>query len=79
METNYSQKTTQTKLFKEKENLDLEFVYETCEAAFFGSEIEGEVYWFIEVFETGEIMISDEQGSVLEKSERFLNLLRLNL
>jgi hypothetical protein len=79
LETNFSQKTTQTKLFKEKESLGLEFVYETNEAAFFGSEIEGEIYWLIEVFETGEIMVSDEQGSVLEKSERFLNLLRLKL
>jgi hypothetical protein len=33
----------------------------------------------IEVFETGEIMITDENGGVFEKSERILNLFRLNL
>ena len=79
MENNYSFKTTQTSLFKEKENLDIEFVYETDEATFFILEKDNEIYWLLEVFETGEIMVSDENGSVLEKSERFLNLLRLDI
>ncbi len=79
METNYSFKTTQTTLFKEKENLNIEFVYETDEAAFFILEKDNEIYWLLEVFETGEIMVSDEDGSVLEKSERFVNLLRLDI
>lgn len=79
MENNYSFKTTQTSLFKEKENLDIEFVYETDEATFFILEKDNEIYWLLEVFETGEIMVSDENGSVLEKSERFVNLLRLDI
>ena len=77
--TNYSYKTSNTQLFKEKERLNLEFVYETSEAAFFGLEQDGDLYWLIEVFESGEIMVSDEHGSVFEKSERFLNLLRLKV
>ncbi len=76
---NYSENTTKTKLFSEKEKLQLEFVYETSEAAFFGMEYDNEIYWLIEVFETGEIMVSDEQGSVLDKSDRFLNILRLDI
>lgn len=79
METNYSFKTTQTTLFKEREDLNIEFVYETDEAAFFILEKDNEIYWLLEVFETGEIMVSDEDGSVLEKSERFVNLLRLDI
>ena len=79
LETNYSYKTSNTRLFKEKERLNIEFVYETNEAAFFGLEKEDSFYWLIEVFDTGEIMVSDEHGSVFEKSERFLNLLFLNI
>lgn len=76
---NLSYKATKTKLFKEKDRLKLEFVYETDEAAFFGLEYESEFYWLIEVFNTGEIMVSDEEGSVFDKSDRFLNLLRLKI
>ncbi len=76
---NYSENTTKTKLFSEREKLQLEFVYETSEAAFFGMKYDNEIYWLIEVFETGEIMVSDEQGSVLDKSDRFLNILRLDI
>lgn len=76
---NYTEKTAKTKLFSEREKLQLEFVYETSEAAFFVMEYDNEIYWLIEVFETGEIMVSDEQGSVLDKSDRFLNILRLDI
>ena len=77
--SNYSENIIKTKLYKEIDALELEFVYETNEAAFFGTEKEGLIYWLIEVFETGEIMITDENGGVFEKSERILNLFRLNL
>jgi hypothetical protein len=33
----------------------------------------------IEVFETGEIMVTSEDGEVFEKSERLLNLFRLKI
>ncbi len=77
--SNYSENTIKTKLYKEIDSLELEFVYETDEAAFFGIEKDGELYWLIEVFETGEIMVTSEDGEVFEKSERILNLFRLNL
>jgi len=77
--SNYSENIIKTKLYKEIDALELEFVYETNEAVFFGTEKDGLVYWLIEVFETGEIMITDENGGVFEKSERILNLFRLNL
>lgn len=76
---NLSYKATKTKLFKEKDKLKLEFIYETDEAAFFVLEYENRIYWLIEVFRTGEIMVSDEEGSVFDKSDRFLNLLRLKI
>jgi hypothetical protein len=77
--SNYSENTIRTKLYKEIDTLELEFVYETNEAVFFGTEKDGLIYWLIEVFETGEIMITDENGGVFEKSDRVLNLFRLNL
>ena len=77
--SNYSENTIRTKLYKEIDILELEFVYETNEAVFFGTEKDGLIYWLIEVFETGEIMVTDENGGVFEKSERILNLFRLNL
>lgn len=76
---NISDKASNTKLFKESDELELEFVYETNEAAFFGTEKEGLIYWLIEVFETGEIMVTSEDGEVFEKSERLLNLFRLKI
>jgi hypothetical protein len=75
----YSNKVSNTKLFKESDELELEFIYETNEAAFFGTKKEGLIYWLIEVFETGEIMITNEDGGVFEKSERLLNLFRLKI
>jgi hypothetical protein len=77
--SNYSENTTKTKLYKEIDTLELKFVYETNEAVFFAAEKEGLIYWLIEVFETGEIMVTSEDGEVFEKSERILNLFRLNL
>jgi hypothetical protein len=77
--SNYSENIIKTKLYKEIDALELEFVYETNEAVFFGTEKDGFIYWLIEVFETGEIMITSEDGEVFEKSERILNLFRLNL
>ena len=77
--SNYSENTTKTKLYKEIDSLELEFVYETNEAVFFAVEKDSLIYWLIEVFETGEIMVTSEDGEVFEKSERLLNLFRLNL
>ena len=77
--SNYSENIIKTKLYKEIDALELEFVYETNEAVFFGTEKDGLIYWLIEVFETGEIMVTDENGGVFEKSERILNLFRLKI
>ena len=77
--SNYSENTIRTKLYKEIDSLELEFVYETNEAVFFAAKKDGLIYWLIEVFETGEIMVTSEDGEVFEKSDRVLNLFRLNL
>ena len=60
--SNYSENTTKTKLYKEIDSLELEFVYETNEAVFFAAEKDGLIYWLIEVFETGEIMVGSGLG-----------------
>lgn len=74
-----SEKASNTKLFKEAVELELEFVYETNDAVFFVTEKEELIYWLIEIFETGEIMIASEDGKVFEKSERLFNLFRLKI
>jgi hypothetical protein len=76
---NYSENVTKTKLYKEIDTLELEFIYETDESAFFGAEKDGKFYWLIESFETGEIMVTSEDAEIFEKSERILNLFRLNI
>ena len=42
--SNYSENTIRTKLYKELDTLELEFVYETNEAVFFAAEKDGLIY-----------------------------------
>lgn len=79
MVNNSSYKTSKTRLFKEKDRLNLEFIYETQDDVFFAIEYDNEIYWLIENFKTGEIVVSDENGSIFEKGQRFLNILRLDI
>ena len=83
METNISYKVSNTKLFRElfreSKELKLEFLYETGEAAYFCLDDCGYVYYLIESFGDGKIMVLDEDNNFYSDSSRILNLLRLKI
>jgi hypothetical protein len=80
---NISERVSQTRLFKERENLGIEFCWETEKEAVFSKpeddlDILGQ-YYLIENFKTGEISVTDISGCVLDKTDRILNLFRLGV
>ena len=80
---NISYRVSNTKLFKERKDLGIDFCWETEKEAVFSRleddlDILGE-YYLLESFKTGEISVTDAKGSVLDKTGRILNLFRLNI
>ena len=78
-----SYRVSETRLFKERKSLGIEFCWETENTAVFSrheddSDFMGE-YYLIESFSTGVISVTDTKGNVLDKSDRILNLFRLNI
>ena len=78
-----SYRVSNTKLFKERKDLGIDFCWETEKEAVFSRleddlDILGE-YYLLENFKTGEISVTDAKGSVLDKTGRILNLFRLNI
>lgn len=78
METNISYKVANTKLYRESKELKLEFLYETGDSAYFCLDDSGYLYYLIETFDNGKIMVLDED-SLYWDSNRILNLLRLKI
>ncbi len=81
--SNISNRVSETKLFKERKSLGIEFCWETATEAVFARpennmDILGE-YYLIESFSTGVISVTDAKGSVLDKTDRILNLFRLGI
>ncbi len=81
--SNISYKVSQTRLFKEKESLGIEFCWETEQEAIFARpqddlDILGEYYLF-ESFSTGDISVTDIKGNIIDKTDRILNLFRLGV
>ena len=81
--SNISHRVSETKLFKEKESLGIEFCCETSTDAVFARpeddyDFMGE-YYLIESFSTGVISVTDANGSLLDKTDRILNLFRLGV
>jgi hypothetical protein len=81
--SNISNRVSETKLFKEKESLGIEFCCETATDAVFARpeddyDFMGE-YYLIESFSTGVISVTDANGSLLDKTDRILNLFRLGV
>lgn len=78
-----SLRATQTRLFKERDKLGISYCWETKESVTFEKCEEDEevlpVYYLTEVFVTGEIMVSDDNGFVVDKTDRILNLFRLDI
>ena len=78
METNISYKVANTKLYREFKELKLEFLYETVESAYFCLDDNGYLYYLIEDFNDGRIMVLDEDSHVYSNN-RILNLLKLKI
>ena len=81
--SNISHRVSQTRLFKERKSLGIEFCWETATEAVFARpednvDILGE-YYLIESFSTGVISVTDIKGNVLDKTDRILNLFRLGV
>lgn len=77
-----SYRSVNTRLFKERDNLGITFCWETKEHAVFEKCETDELindYYLYEVFNTGEIYVTDQSGVVLDKTDRILNLFRLNI
>lgn len=81
--SNISYRVSETKFFKEKESFAIEFCWETeKEAVFSRPEDNGGFlgeYYLLENFKTGQISVTDTKGNVLDKTDRVLNLFRLNI
>ncbi len=80
--SNISQRVSETKLFKDKDILGISFVYETSDTAVFERcETDDLIndYFLLEIFKTGQILVTDKDGVVLDKTDRILNLFRLNI
>jgi hypothetical protein len=79
LETNISYKVANTKIYRESKELKLEFLYETGDAAYFCLDDNGFVYYLVETFTNGKIMVLDENSHVYHDGNRILNLLRLKI
>jgi hypothetical protein len=80
---NISNRVSETRLFKERKSLGIEFCWETATEAVFArpeddSDFIGE-YYLIESFSTGVVSVTDVKGIVLDKTDRILNLFRLGV
>lgn len=67
-----SYRVSETRLFKERKSLGIEFCWETENTAVCE-------YYLLENFRTGQISVSDSKGIVLDKTDRILNLFRLGV
>ena len=81
--SNISHRVSETRLFKERKILGIEFCWETTTDVVFARpedslDILGE-YYLIESFSTGVISVTDAKGDVLDKTDRILNLFRLGI
>jgi len=77
-----SYRSANTRLFKEKDILGISFCWETKEHVVFERcETDDLIndYYLYEVFNTGEIFVTDKDGVVLDKTDRILNLFRLDI
>ena len=77
-----SQRVLDTKLFKQKENLGISYVWETKDHVVFEKCESDDImndYFLIENFSTGVIEVTDTDGNQFDKTDRILNLFLLNI
>jgi hypothetical protein len=81
--SNISYRVSETRLFRERKSLGIEFCWETENEAIFAKPENNldllEEYYLSENFKTGEISVTDSAGNVLDKTGRILNLFRLGV
>lgn len=73
-----SHKASLTKLNRQKKDLGLEFLYETCDSVYFCLENNGMTYYLIEDFASGKITVCDDENN-LYPGYRMVNLLKLKI
>jgi len=83
LESRISYRVSQTRLFREKDELGISFAWETADEVVFDRVESDDIfyndYYLIEKFKTGEITVYSKDGSVLDKTDRILNLFRLKI
>lgn len=81
--SNISYRVSETRLFRERKSLGIEFCWETENTAVFSRpeddlDLLGE-YYLSENFKTGKISVTDSKGINVDKTDRILNLFRLGI
>jgi len=77
-----SQRVLDTKLFQQKEQLGISYVWETKDHVVFEKCESDDIlndYFLIENFSTGKIEVTDSNGNQFDKTDRILNLFLLNI
>lgn len=77
-----SQRVLDTKLFQQKEQLGISYVWETKDHVVFEKCESDDIlndYFLIENFYTGKIEVTDSNGNQFDKTDRILNLFLLNI
>ncbi len=77
-----SERVTKTKLFKQRENLGISYVWETKDYVVFEKCESDDIlndYFLTENFSTGVIEVTDSKGNQFDKTDRILNLFLLNI
>ena len=74
-----SERVSKTRLFKEKDDLGISFCWETKDRVVFEKSESLNEYYLLEFFKTGEILVTDKSVVTIDKTDRILNLFRLNI
>ena len=77
--TNASENVSKTRLYRERDILGIEFLYETKTIVCFYKEEGKTTYYFQENFDTKKIEILDDSGEFNDKPNRLLNLFKLKI
>lgn len=76
--SNISYKASISKLNKQREELGLDFLYETKDCVYFCFDNDDVTYYLSEEFTSGLITVSDEHNNIYS-GYRMLNLLKLKI
>ena len=77
-----SERATRTRLFRERDNLGISYVWETKDHVVFEKCESDDIlndYFLIESFSTGTIEVTDADGNQFDKTDRMINLFTLDI